>query len=89
MGLAQIVLSFPVAFFFYTFIVGLDFFPFLNFIGIFVLFALGADDVFVAGKWCHLPVATFSLSTSHDSLDCANHFLLVFLIQSTSGRMLV
>ena len=30
----------------------LEFFPFLNFIGIFVIFALGADDVFVAvDKW--------------------------------------
>jgi predicted RND superfamily exporter protein len=30
----------------------LDFFPFLNFIGLFVLFALGADDVFVTvDKW--------------------------------------
>mmetsp|Transcript_19254 Transcript_19254/g.39804 ORF Transcript_19254/g.39804 Transcript_19254/m.39804 type:complete len:1128 (-) Transcript_19254:503-3886(-) len=51
-GLAQIVLSFPLAFFFYTFVTRMEFFPFLNFIGIFVLFALGADDVFVAvDKW--------------------------------------
>ncbi|KAL7561599.1 hypothetical protein ACA910_004188 [Epithemia clementina (nom. ined.)] len=51
-GLAQIVLSFPLSFFFYTFVAQLDFFPFLNFIGIFVIFALGADDVFVAvDKW--------------------------------------
>mmetsp|Transcript_7523 Transcript_7523/g.15390 ORF Transcript_7523/g.15390 Transcript_7523/m.15390 type:complete len:1133 (-) Transcript_7523:134-3532(-) len=51
-GLAQIVISFPLAFFFYTFVAQLEFFPFLNFIGIFVLFALGADDVFVAvDKW--------------------------------------
>ena len=36
----------------YYFMVGLVFFPFLNFIGIFVVFALGADDVFVAvDKW--------------------------------------
>lgn len=51
-GLAQIVLSFPLAFFFYSFVAQLNFFPFLNFIGIFVIFALGADDVFVAvDKW--------------------------------------
>jgi hypothetical protein len=51
-GLLQIVLSFPLAFFVYTFIGGLEFFPFLNFIGIFVVFALGADDIFVAvDKW--------------------------------------
>jgi hypothetical protein len=51
-GLLQIILSFPLAFFVYTFIGGLDFFPFLNFIGIFVVFALGADDIFVVvDKW--------------------------------------
>jgi Patched family len=51
-GLVQVILSFPLAFFFYTFVAQLTFFPFLNFIGIFVVFALGADDVFVAvDKW--------------------------------------
>jgi hypothetical protein len=51
-GLLQIALSFPVAFFFYTFVARLEFFPFLNFIGVFVVFALGADDIFVAtDKW--------------------------------------
>ena len=51
-GLVQIILSFPLAYFVYTFIARLDFFPFLNFIGVFVLFALGSDDVFVAmDKW--------------------------------------
>ena len=40
------------AYFVYYFIGGVVFFPFLNFIGIFVVFALGADDVFVAvDKW--------------------------------------
>jgi len=41
MGLFQILLSFPLAYFVYYFIGGLIFFPFLNFIGIFVVFALG------------------------------------------------
>lgn len=51
-GLIQIILSFPLSFFVYTFIARLEFFPFLNFIGVFVVFALGADDVFVAmDKW--------------------------------------
>jgi hypothetical protein len=51
-GLIQIMLSIPLAYFVYYFMVGLDFFPFLNFIGVFVVFALGADDVFVAvDKW--------------------------------------
>ena len=51
-GLAQIILSFPLSYFVYKLIGGLDFFPFLNFIGIFVAFALGAGDIFVAvDKW--------------------------------------
>ncbi|GAX18142.1 hypothetical protein FisN_25Hh124 [Fistulifera solaris] len=51
-GFLQIIISFPLAYFVYTFIGGLTFFPFLNFIGIFVVFALGCDDVFVAvDKW--------------------------------------
>ena len=46
------MLSFPLAYFFYTSIGKLEFFPFLNFIGVFVVFALGADHVFVAvDKW--------------------------------------
>ena len=54
LGLCQILLSFPLAYFVYYFLGGLVFFPFLNFIGIFVVFALGADDVFVAGKYIPL-----------------------------------
>ncbi|CAB9499985.1 dispatched homolog 1 [Seminavis robusta] len=51
-GLVQIILSFPLAFFAYRFIGGFAFFPFLNFIGVFVVFALGADHVFVSvDKW--------------------------------------
>ena len=51
-GLLQIVFSFPLAYFVYKLILGLDFFPFLNFIGVFVIFAIGADDIFVAiDKW--------------------------------------
>jgi len=51
-GLIQIIFSIPLAYFFYYFVVGLKFFPFLNFIGVFVVAALGADDVFVAvDKW--------------------------------------
>lgn len=51
-GLIQVILSFPLSYFVYTFLCQLDFFPFLNFIGVFVLFALGADNVFVAtDKW--------------------------------------
>lgn len=48
----QIILCFPLAHFVYTFVCGYSFFPILNFIGLFVAFALGSDDVFVAvDKW--------------------------------------
>jgi len=51
-GLLQIVLSFPSAYFVYTIMGQLKFFPFLNFISVFVVFALGADHIFVAvDKW--------------------------------------
>jgi len=51
-GLFQIILAFPLSYFIYYFVMGLVFFPFLNLIGIFVIFALGADHVFVAvDKW--------------------------------------
>ncbi|KAG7351347.1 sterol-sensing domain containing protein [Nitzschia inconspicua] len=64
-GLLQIILSFPLSFFVYKLVAGLVFFPFLNFIGIFVVFALGAGDVFVAiDKWKNariaFPIHTYS-----------------------------
>jgi hypothetical protein len=52
LGLLQIVLSFPMSYFVYNLTLGYEYFPFLNFIGVFVVFALGAGDVFVAfDKW--------------------------------------
>ena len=52
MGLLQIIFSFPLAYFVYSLVAQLEFFPFLNFIGVFVVFAIGADDIFVAvDKW--------------------------------------
>jgi Patched family len=51
-GILQIALSFPVAYFFYRLVLGLEFFPFLNFIAVFVVFSVGSDDTFVAvDKW--------------------------------------
>ena len=65
-GLLQIILSFPLAYFVYKLVAGLDFFPFLNFIGVFVLFALGADDVFVAvDKWKNARIAHPEASTEY------------------------
>jgi len=52
LGILQIILSIPMAYFMYYFIFGLKFFPILNLIGLFVSAALGADDVFVVvDKW--------------------------------------
>lgn len=52
LGILQIIYAIPLSYFVYTFIAGLNFFPFLNFIGVFVAAALGADDLFVAvDKW--------------------------------------
>jgi len=48
MGVLQIIYAIPLAYFVYVFIAGLNFFPFLNFIGVFVSAALGADGLFVA-----------------------------------------
>lgn len=80
-GLLQIILSFPLSYFFYTFVFGLNFFPFLNFIGVFVVFALGADDVFVAmDKWKNArldyPTATTAQIASTALPDAAGAMLL-------------
>lgn len=48
MGVLQIIYAIPLAYFVYVFIARLTFFPFLNFIGVFVSAALGADYLFVA-----------------------------------------
>ena len=68
-GFFQIVLSFPLAFFIYKFVAGISFFPFLNFIGVFILFALGADVIFVAvDKWKN---ARIDLTDSADVTEVA------------------
>ena len=65
-GLLQIIFSFPLAYFFYKIVAGLEFFPFLNFIGVFVVFALGADDVFVAvDKWKNARLEHPKATTEH------------------------
>eukprot|EP00985_Skeletonema_marinoi_P019404 scaffold11118_cov229-Skeletonema_marinoi.AAC.4 len=47
MGALQILLTLPLGYFVYYFICGVTFFPFLNINAIFVVFAMGADDIFV------------------------------------------
>ena len=46
-GIVQVLLAFPSAIFFTKTLCQLDFFPFLNFIGLFVIAGIGADDCFV------------------------------------------
>ena len=51
-GMLQVLLAFPSAVFFTTMVLRITFFPFLNFIGLFVLIGVGADDCFVFyDKW--------------------------------------
>ena len=51
-GLLQVCFSFPLAFFCYSIVCRLDFFPFLNFLGLFVIMGIGVDDLFVVvDKW--------------------------------------
>ena len=47
LGFGHIMISFPVAFFFYTCIFQIKYFGFLNAIGFFVILGIGADDIFV------------------------------------------
>ena len=66
MGLLQIIFSFPLAYFVYKLVAGLVFFPFLNFIGVCGIFALGADDVFVAvDKWKNARLEHPKATTEH------------------------
>ena len=52
MGLMQITFAIPLSYAVYRFVFGIRFFSLLNFIGLFVSAALGADDLFVAtDKW--------------------------------------
>jgi len=66
LGLLQIILSFPMSFFVYKLILGFDYFPFLNFIGVFVVFALGAGDIYVAfDKWTNYRKNNATKSTEY------------------------
>lgn len=66
LGLLQIVLSFPMSYFVYALILRFDYFPFMNFIGVFVVFALGAGDIFVAfDKWTNYRKNNMTKSTEY------------------------
>ena len=58
-GMLQIILSFPAAYAVYTHVLGLKSFPFLNFIGLYVLIGIGVDDIFVfVDAWRQSKVST-------------------------------
>ena len=64
-GLLQILLAFPSAVFLTTCVFQIKFFPFLNFIGIFVIAGVGADDCFVMyDKWIQAGAYTRPLLSS-------------------------
>lgn len=66
LGLLQIMLSFPMSYFVYKLILGFDYFPFLNFIGVFVVFSLGAGDIYVAfDKWTNYRKNNITKSTEY------------------------
>ena len=46
-GFLEILLSIPVAWFFFAIVCGIKYFPFLNILCVFVVAAIGADDIFV------------------------------------------
>ena len=47
MGFLEILLSFGYANFIYKTVLGIEYFHFLNFLGVFILFGIGADDIFI------------------------------------------
>ena len=52
MAILSIVLSLSVAYFIYTFVFELDFFPFMNLLAAVIVVGIGADDVFVYVQVC-------------------------------------
>jgi len=59
MAILAVVLSLSVAYFIYTFVFELDFFPFMNLLAAVIVVGIGADDVFV-----YVQVSRFLKSTN-------------------------
>ena len=57
-GVLQVLLSFPVTFFVYRTVLGIKLFGFLQCCAVFVLFGIGADDVFILTDALHSESAT-------------------------------
>ena len=53
MGFLEIIFSLPLAYFVYRVIFGVNYFHFLNFLGLFIMLGIGADDIFMLGllRW--------------------------------------
>ena len=43
----QITLAFPITYYIYSVPMGVTWFPFLNYLALFILFGIGADDLFI------------------------------------------
>jgi len=72
MGFLQIVTAVPLAYFFYSSIARIKFFPILNLVGLFVASAIGTDDIFVAtDKWRNARVASPKEATTEDIAEIA------------------
>ena len=46
-GFLEILLSFPLAYFVYRVVCGVNYFHFLSFLGVFIMLGIGADDIFI------------------------------------------
>jgi hypothetical protein len=64
-GLVQIILSFPLSYLVYKMLAGLEFFPFLNFIGIFIVFALGAGAYMLGNYWMMMTMIAMGVFLTH------------------------
>jgi hypothetical protein len=47
MGFLHVLLSFPIAYTIFSVVLGIEWFAFLNWLGLFVVLGIGADDIFV------------------------------------------
>ena len=71
-GFLQIVIAVPLAYFGYSVVAQIEFFPLLNLIGLFVASAIGADDIFVAvDKWNNARIASPKEATTEDIAEVA------------------
>ena len=62
LGMLHVILSFPIALFLFRYVVGITNFNTLNTLGLFVILAIGADDIFIlVDTWKQAPVEALEL----------------------------